>query len=233
MAEQEQTPEPGTVADRYAVDGTDYFAYQQNAAETANRIVLPRFAPHIRATDRVADFGCGTGWLLNLIDAADKVGIEPNPEARAYAAKLGISTVASPSEIEPGSLDVVISNHALEHSRAPFSELVALRELLKPGGKLVMGLPIDDWRAKAHRKPDGTDPNFHLYTWTPLLITNLLQEAGFKVHEARAFTYLQPYYNQWLFPRLPRPVFDLMAKVFGRLMRYHQMMVVAERPVSA
>ncbi len=66
----------------------------------------------------------------------------------------------------------------------------------------------------------------------PLLISNLLTEAGYEVQEARVFTYLQPYYNEWLFPRLPRPVFDVLAKIFWRIMRYHQIMVVAERPLA-
>lgn len=228
-----QQPEAaGTVASRYDTAGDDYFAYQQRSVETANRIVLPRFAPYVHTADRVVDFGCGTGWLLNLLQAKEKVGIEPNPAARKYAAELGVRTVPSADELEDGWADVVISNHALEHSLSPITELQRLRRILKPGGTFVLGLPIDDWRAKAHRHPDGTDPNHHLHTWTPLLITNLLGEAGFEVRSAEAFTYLQPYYNEQIFPRVPRPVFDAMAKVFGRIKRYHQMTVVSRRPLD-
>lgn len=223
---------PTTVAGRYAVDGAEYFSYQVRAAQAENRIAVTRFAPYVKPTDNVADFGCGTGWLLKMLEAGDKVGIEPSPDARAHAQTIGIRAVPSATELSDGWADVVISNHALEHSLSPYDELVKLRRILRPGGKLVFGLPVDDWRNKVQRAPDPDEPNHHLFTWTPLLISNLLTEAGYVVHEARVFTYLQPYYNEWLFPRLPRPVFDVLAKLFGRLMRYHQIMVVAERPLA-
>ncbi len=219
-----------TVSEEYGERGADYFAYQVDGADTAARIAITRFAPYIGAGDRVVDFGCGTGWLLKLADAGEKLGIEPNPAAREYAAKLGIDTVASPADVEDGWADVVISNHALEHSLSPYAELQELFRIVRPGGKLVLGLPLDDWRQKAQREVHGSDPNHHLFTWTPLLLTNLLKEAGFEVRSARAFTYLQPYYNDWLFPRLPRRVFDALARVFGSYMRYRQLFAVAERP---
>lgn len=72
-----------------------------------------------------------------------------------------------------------------------------------------------------------------MFTWTPVLLSNLLDEAGFDVVSIRAFTYLQPYYNEWLFPRVPRRVFDAMAYVFGRFMRYHQLYAVATpKPIA-
>jgi len=222
----------GTVSKHYEAQGADYFAYQVKDADIAARISITRFAPYIGPQDRLVDFGCGTGWLLRLAEAREKLGIEPNPAAREYAASQGIDTVPSPSDIEDGWADVVMSNHALEHSLSPFTELQELYRILRPGGRLVIGLPLDDWRQKAQRDVDGTDPNHHLFTWTPLLLTNLLQEAGFTVQSAKAFTYLQPYYNEQLFPRLPRPVFDALARVFGSIKRYRQVFAVAQKPAE-
>lgn len=223
MTEPQQTVSP-----RYAADGDDYLAYQAGGARMEARIALPRFSPYVYPDASVVDFGCGTGWLLHLLPAQSKLGIEPNPGAREIAASLGVQTVASPSEVADGHADVVISNHALEHSLSPYDELCELLRILRPGGRLVLGLPIDDWRAQ--RRADRTDPNHHLYTWTPLLLDNLLGEAGFRVDEVRAFTYLQPYYNHLLFDRLPRPAFDALARAFGALKRYHQLFAVATRP---
>ncbi len=227
-------PNPAsTVSAQYQEGGHEYFSYQVDGAETANRIAVTRFAPFVASSDKVVDFGCGTGWLLKLLDAGDKVGIEPNPVARGHATKLGIRTVESSEEIEDGWADVIVSNHALEHSLSPYDELVRLRRALKPGGKIVLCLPVEFWRAPEHRGPNPSDPNHHLFTWTPLLISNLLTEAGFVVEDARAFRYLQPYYNDTLFPILPRPVFDAMARVFGFIKRYSQLVAVAHRSDDA
>lgn len=218
-----------TVSSRYGpAEGETYFSYQAQGAETAARIAVGRFQPHISAADRVVDFGCGTGWLLNVLVAGEKLGIEPNPSAREIASSLGIATVATPAEVGDAHADVVISNHALEHSLSPYHELCALHRILRPGGRLVLGLPIDDRRGQ--RGAPKIDPDHHLYSWTPLLISNLLTEAGFRVDEARAFTYLQPYYNHLLFGRIPRPAFDVLARGFGAWKRYRQLLVVADRP---
>jgi SAM-dependent methyltransferase len=218
-----------TVATRYgAEEGAEYLAYQAGGAELEARIAAGRFQPYLTPDATVVDFGCGTGWLLNVLDTGPKIGIEPNPKARDIANSFGITTVASPSQLEDASADTVISNHALEHSLAPHSELVELLRILKPGGRLVIGLPLDDWRAQ--KRVDPADLNHHLYTWTPQLLSNLLVEAGFRVESVRAFTYLQPYYNHILFPRLPRPVFDLLARGFGHYKRYRQVFAVATRP---
>lgn len=231
MTPSPQSPSDGdTVASHYSEHGEEYFSYQVRGAEVAARIAVTRFQPHVRPTDDVVDFGCGTGWLLNVLQAGTKTGIEPNPAARRHASELGIAAVASPSELGDATADVVVSNHALEHSLSPYQELQQLHRILRPGGRIVIGLPIDDWRTQ--RRADPANPDHHLFTWTPQLITNLLQEAGFAVDSAHAFTYLQPYYNETLFPRLPRRTFDAIARAFGTVKRYRQLLAVAHRPAD-
>ena len=115
--------------------------------------------------------------------------VEPNPSAREDAARRGLETYAFSVELPDEIADVVISNHALEHTLQPLTELENLRRALKPEDLLVLMLPFDDWRRERNR---SGDPNHHLYTWTPLLIRNLLGEAGFVVQETRVVTHAWP-----------------------------------------
>jgi SAM-dependent methyltransferase len=122
---------------------------------------------------------------------------------------------------------VVISNHALEHVLDPLAELRLLYGVLKPGGRVVLRLPLDDWRAQRDPADDG---NHHLYAWTPRLIANLLREAGFQVERSEVLTYAWPPRSEKLVDRLPRALFDLLARVTAIALRRRQLLVVARRP---
>ena len=208
--------------------GEEYFDWQGSGADVNAAIESTKFAPHVSPTDTVVDFGCGAGALLAKLRIGEGVGVEPNPPARGAAKARGVRVVASTGELEDAMADVVISNHALEHTLAPLSELRELRRILKPGGRLVLWLPLDDWRTQ--RRSSDEDVNHHLYTWTPLLLHNLLDEAGFEVRECRVVTHAWPRFHQTLFRRLPRPAFDVLARMWAVLRRRRQVMALAERP---
>ena len=89
---------------------------------------------------------------------------------------------------------------------------------------MVLRLPLDDWREQRDPADDG---NRHLYTWTPRLIANLLREAGFQVERAEVVTYAWPPRSAELVDRLPRRVFDLLARVTAIALRRRQVLVVA------
>jgi SAM-dependent methyltransferase len=201
-------------------------AYQGQIGVLGADLNLFKFQRHVDSNDAVVDFGCGTGGLLGRLQAGSKTGIEANSLARAEARKLGIPVVASADELEDGCADVVISNHALEHTLSPFVELTALRRLLRSGGKLVLWLPFDDWRTQ--RRP-GDDPDHHLFTWTPLLLRNLLEEAGFRVLETRVVAHAWPPFTA-KFARLPPSAFDAVCKVWSVARRRRQVMAIAVRP---
>jgi SAM-dependent methyltransferase len=216
---------PDSVASPYRGHrGAAYFAYQaRTASREATALDEFKYAPFVSPTDAVVDFGCGIGALLERLDAADKTGVEVSDVARRAARARGLRVVASTGELADASADVVISNHALEHVLSPLEELRELRRVLRTAGKLVVWLPIDDWRTQ--RRPRA-DPNHHLYTWTPLLLSNLLEEAGFEVRECRVVTHAWPPFTSAL-ARFPRPIFDVIAGIWAFLRRRRQLMAVA------
>jgi SAM-dependent methyltransferase len=155
------------------------------------RINAARFLPYLCSTDRVLDFGCGPGGLLPLLreHVTHIDGLEVNPAAVAKARGFGCQVFESLDQIpEAHSYDVIITNHVLEHVRDVCTTLEELRLLLRSGGRLVVVLPIDDFRARYQRRWDQNDADHHLATWTPRLFANVLYEAGFEVNESRVIT---------------------------------------------
>jgi ubiquinone/menaquinone biosynthesis C-methylase UbiE len=102
---------------------------------------------------RVVDLGCGSGQLaLRIAPVAGTVlGVDVSKAMidllDEHARSAGLTNVegrAVPIEhldLEPGSVDLVVSNYALHHLRDP-DKAAAVRQAagwLRPGGKLVIG----------------------------------------------------------------------------------------------
>jgi SAM-dependent methyltransferase len=220
----------GSVGRHYRGElGAEYFAWQGQGGRLSAEIEKAKFDRWVGPADVVVDFGCGSGHLLEVLPARSRIGIEPNRAAREEARSRGLEVVPSPAEVPDRQATVVISNHALEHTLSPWQELRELYRILEPGGRLVLWLPLDDWRRQ--RRP-REDINHHLYTWTPLLLYNLLEEVGFEVERTRTVTHACPQFHELLFRLLPRPAFDLLARAWSFATRRRQVMALARRPLA-
>jgi SAM-dependent methyltransferase len=216
------------VSERYqGREGEEYFAWQRGSGKVSAAVDVPVFQRYVGPGDAVLDFGCGTGALLAALESGPKFGVEVNAAARREAGEGDVTVVATSDALAAESVDVVISNHALEHVLDPLAELRLLKRALKPGGRMVLRLPLDDWRAQRDPADDG---NHHLYAWTPRLIANLLREAGFHVERAEVVAYAWPPRSAALVDRLPRPLFDVLARVTAVALRRRQLLVLARRP---
>ena len=102
-----------------------------------------------------------------------------SPEARTAGVRFVADTASIPGE----SLDVVLCHHALEHLLEPARTLREFRNLLVPGGLLLLYVPYE--KERRYRRFDPDEPNHHLYSWNPQSLGNLVTEAGFTVTEAR------------------------------------------------
>ena len=165
----------------------DYFSYQERIGEFGAWANQTKFRKFIKPADTVLDFGCGGGYLLRDLRAARKVGIEPNASAYAVARSYLDEVYKSAAEAENDSVDVIISDNALEHTLYPLTELKTLLTKLRPGGKIVLVVPCENISNAYH----PNDINHHLFSWSPLCLGNLLTEAGFRVLESK------PYIHKW------------------------------------
>jgi SAM-dependent methyltransferase len=202
--------------------GEDYYRWQSeigHVGATRNRF---KFEDYVSESDTVLDFGCGGGLLLAGLPVSCRLGVEVNPAARADALKNKVRVFKSLSDVDSLSVDVVISNHALEHTLRPFDELVEISRVLKRGGRFVLWLPLNDWRTD---RKIASDTNHHLYAWTTLTLRNCLAEAGFDVEECRVVT------SAWL-PRLA-PLERLLPRSVVKVMRYWTAVFLRRREIKA
>ena len=181
---------------------------------------------HLDAEASVLDFGCADGALLDALPNEAKLGVEVNPASRARAIERGLIVHESTGEIESGSIDLVVSSRVLEHTLRPLDELTGLGRVLSTNGKLVLILPLDDWRTQ--RDWILPDRNHHLYAWNPQLLANLLSEAGFDVRSVEIVTYALPgRFSERLHGALPSRLFNAVARATAVLRRRRQLVAVA------
>jgi SAM-dependent methyltransferase len=186
-----------SVTDHY---DADYFEWQNEGGTTKGSLNAEHYSCFIKPTDEVLDFGSAGGWILSSIRAARKMGVEINPHARAFATMRGIDTVEKLSDVPDCAFDVVISNHALEHTECPMETVRAMHSKLKAGGIAVVMVPCE--RFDTLYRSDNIDQ--HLYTWAPVNIGNLFHHARFDVIS------VQRVVNRW------PPRVELIDRVLGR-----------------
>jgi SAM-dependent methyltransferase len=209
--------------------GARYFLYQSRFADVVAQLSARKFAKYIRPSDVVLDFGCGGGFLLSLLNCTRRLGIEINPIARRTAEANGLTCFETLDEIGDQTLDVAISHHSLEHVPSPLFILAELQLKLKPGGLLLLIVPIDDWRTQ--KRYDPSEINHHLYTWTPLLLGHLLSEAGFDTKTLSTAIGTNGWFHGFpkYYGKLPQPFFDLLSRFWCTLRRTREIYAIVRK----
>ncbi|HEV2813666.1 MAG TPA: class I SAM-dependent methyltransferase [Solirubrobacteraceae bacterium] len=154
-------------------------------------LVMDAFDPLFRdgAGRKVFDFGCGAGLFLEL---AEKRGFEPYgvdlSEASVKEARKKPSgrnayfgTPRDVPEIAAGGFDLITLWSVLAHLPCPVEDFEMIRELLAPGGALlVLTVNANSLLLKANRgRWNGFTPN-HLKFFSPTTLPLLLKRAGFR-----------------------------------------------------
>jgi len=172
---------------------------------------------------RVLDVGCATGLFLHEMQLAGwtAVGVEPIQSAADFARRrFGLEVfqgMLGDAPFAPDTFDVITFWDVLEHTFSPQDELANAARLVKPGGIVAINVPNWDSfdRQPAGRYWQGFDTPRHLYVFTRPTLTQLLENAGFRVLDWVCF---MPGYFTWILS-LERQVAAKRPRLARALMR--------------
>ncbi len=144
----------------------------------------------LRPEDRVLDLACGYGESTEILGryAARVVGVDRDPELiaearRRFGDRPHLEFVCADAEEyvhPPHAFDAVVSLHTLEHVARDRRMLINVRNMLRPGGRLVLEVPL------ATRRPFAVPHNpHHVREYTRREIERLVLDAGFRLVAAR------------------------------------------------
>jgi SAM-dependent methyltransferase len=148
--------------------------YNQWLADTAVR--------HMPREGRILDFGAGTGTLTRLLQARglNILAMEPDATQAAQLSQRGLDVVSDLSEVAESSLAGIVTFNVLEHIEDDVSVMQALRNRLRPGGRLMVYVPAFPLLYSSMDRKVG-----HVRRYRRQALVSRLQQCGFVVSSAR------------------------------------------------
>jgi SAM-dependent methyltransferase len=186
-----------------ALDSTHWWftARRRILAEVIERIVKPP------RDARILELGAGTGHNLEMLSRFGTVeATELDPIARDLASeRLGRPVIAAMlpdlSMFEESSFDLIALLDVLEHVPDDKGTLVSILTRLKPGGALLLTVPINPWMFSAH-----DTVHHHHRRYRKRELDAMAREAGYQISFSSRF-------NTLLFP--PIAAVRLVGKMTG------------------
>jgi len=161
------------------------------AVHLRNRKIVG-YIPYI-GDGRLLDFGCGGGrYVAQMLAAGWKAeGIDAMTDAVKAGREAGLTIhegTLPGASLPKDHYDTVTLWHVLEHVPRPMATLKAVREVLKPGGRLAVVCPMSDsltarWFGGAWY---GTDVPRHLTHFSRATLRRHIKAAGFAVEREHA-----------------------------------------------
>jgi 2-polyprenyl-3-methyl-5-hydroxy-6-metoxy-1,4-benzoquinol methylase len=150
----------------------------------------------------VLEVGCGFGSFLDLVQEkrqAEAQGIDLSSAAIEVAQSrrlpVAVQDVVELAARQPESFDVVCAFQVLEHVPDPRTFLEACTRLLKPGGRLCIGVPNNDgYLGKQHLDEALLNqPPHHITRWSTRTLVSLSSLFPLKVRRIQ-FEPLDPHH---------------------------------------
>jgi SAM-dependent methyltransferase len=131
----------------------------------------------------VIDFGCGEGAFLRTLEgsAGRRAGVDHNPAAvralRAAGIEAFVDDFAGVAERVPGEFDVACAFQVLEHLADAEPLIEAMTTVVRPGGRLLIGVPNADRGGRLDLEPFDSPPH-HMSRWRVAQLEELARRFG-------------------------------------------------------
>jgi len=153
---------------------------------------------------RILDIGCGLCEALGYHKArgCEVWGCEADENVQKIADQFGFNVhigLFDPDNYEKNYFDYVTMSHVLEHSPDPEKMLRQVLTVLKPGGKLVIGMPYPYslCRFLFRRYWIGWHTPFHLNLFSQKSARLLLEKSGFRYERSKCLMPSVRLLDQW------------------------------------
>lgn len=153
-------------------------AHRDMAAQAATRQDFLAGAAMVRPGDRVLDVGCGQGAFARLVPRARYQGLDPHAAAGGDGPPVLAGTIAAHAGTHAGCYDVACAFQVLEHAADPLRLAADMLRCLRPGGLLVLAMPL--WPSALTRLPNNLVnlPPHHLTWWNAEACAALFRVLG-------------------------------------------------------
>ncbi len=174
------------------------------------RIIADLIAREIKPPKGAAilEIGCGTGHNFPVLKAFGQVdALEIDAPARAIASErlgqpVGDAPLPDLAGVPDAHYDLIALLDVLEHISDDRAALDGIKAKLKPGGRILLTIPANQWMWSAH---DTVHHHFRRYN--PVTLRAVAASAGLKID-------LLTHFNTLLFPLAAS--FRLLGKLTGR-----------------
>jgi SAM-dependent methyltransferase len=152
----------------------DYLMRRSRLGQFYRRHLLyPRLVKRLRG--RLLDVGCGIGDMISFHQ--DSVGVDINQRTVDYCRQRGAEAYVMEPDRLPfaeSTFDSLLLDNVLEHIAEPEPLLAEARRVLRPGGRLLVGVP--------GQRGWDSDPDHKVHYDEAALVTRMAA-SGFRIKE--------------------------------------------------
>jgi SAM-dependent methyltransferase len=131
----------------------------------------------------VADVGCGGGAQLQALGPR-ALGVDALPGNVSHCEEIGLRAVLGDLNgrlpLQEDRFDAVLLSHVLEHLHSPLDSLKECARVLKQGGLLIVGVPLEASLSRTLLRDPYYSHEGHLYAFTPNGIRAIVAAAGYE-----------------------------------------------------
>lgn len=165
----------------------------------ASRFIVDTVAPHYEraiqthASGHLLDLGCGHVPLYDIYRGivTGNVCVDWGNSLHANSHLDHVVDLNEPLPLADSSFETVLLTDVLEHIPEPMRVMAEIARVLRPGGKLIVGVPFIYW---LHEEPHD------YYRYTEFALRRFCRLSGFRVLELESYG------------GLPEVLFDLTSK---------------------